>query len=183
MKKYTSNQDIDKNFPSHFGTGTEDYYGWAGGVVPTPADEFSKPFLGNIIVGEQRSKGYNVCTRTRVLDAIPFLQRIKFDVEASCGKRQRSHYLQYAQTTFWYGLPGIKHNRKPLPEMAAAQLPLIEDLEKLIEKARREQYVVDGAVEAEILPVANKSKGASEDFADYTHVGRNERWCYEKCLV
>ena len=22
-------------FPSHFGTGTEDYYGWAGGVVPT----------------------------------------------------------------------------------------------------------------------------------------------------
>ncbi|MEQ1935876.1 MAG: DUF2961 domain-containing protein, partial [Fimbriimonadaceae bacterium] len=26
--------DWDRGFPTHFGTGTEDYYGWAGGVYP-----------------------------------------------------------------------------------------------------------------------------------------------------
>ncbi|MDN5211364.1 DUF2961 domain-containing protein [Fulvivirgaceae bacterium BMA12] len=165
-EKIYIDEDFSKNFPSHFGTGTEDYYGWAGGVVPTPADEFSKPFVGNIIVGEQRSKGYNVCSRTRVLDAIPFHSRIRFDVEASCGKRQRSHYLQYSQTTFWYGSPGIKHNRKSLPDMAAAKLPVVEDLEKLIAIAKQEQYVVDGAIEAEILPTVNKSAAVVENFAD-----------------
>lgn len=34
----------DDTFPSLFGTGTEDYYGWAGGVVPNPEDEFYTPF-------------------------------------------------------------------------------------------------------------------------------------------
>ncbi|MFW6277730.1 MAG: DUF2961 domain-containing protein, partial [Prolixibacteraceae bacterium] len=81
-EKIYVDEDFDRNFPSHFGTGTEDYYGWAGGVVPTPADQFSKPFLGNIIVGHPRSQGYNVCTRTRVLDAIPFNEKLKFDFES-----------------------------------------------------------------------------------------------------
>jgi hypothetical protein len=41
----------DKGFPTHFGTGTEDYYGWAGGEIPTRKDEFSTPFLANARVG------------------------------------------------------------------------------------------------------------------------------------
>ncbi|MDO5980191.1 glycoside hydrolase family 172 protein [Flavivirga spongiicola] len=164
-KIYIDN-DIEKNFPSHFGTGTEDYYGWAGGVVPTPTDEFAKPFLGNIIVGEQKSKGYNVCTRTRVLDAIPFNKQIQFDIESSCGKRSKSHFLQYAQTTFWYGIPGVKHNREPLPEFASAKLPSIEDLEKEIEKAKGSQYIVEGALEAELLPIIEKSDKVKENFSE-----------------
>lgn len=113
----------------HFGTGTEDYYGWAGGIVPTPDDEFSKPFLGNIIVGEPRSKGYNICTRTRSLDAISFSKEIKFDMEASCGKRSTSHFLQYSETVYWYGKPGLQHSRKPSKEKAAWKLPQVKDLE------------------------------------------------------
>ncbi len=163
--------DIEKNFPSHFGTGTEDYYGWAGGVVPTPDDQFSKPFLGNIIVGEPRSKGYNVCSRTRVLDAIPFEEQIKFDVESSCGKRSKSHFLQYTQTTFWYGRPGAKHNKRPLPKMAARKLPGIADLEKIINKSEETLYMVDGAIEAEVLNIADKSKAVEEDFADIPQWG------------
>ncbi|TKG94530.1 DUF2961 domain-containing protein [Puteibacter caeruleilacunae] len=164
-EKIYIDEDIEKKFPSHFGTGTEDYYGWAGGVVPTPKDEFAKLFLGNIIVGETRSMGYNVCTRTRVLDAIPFSKQIKFDVEASCGTRQRWHYLQYAQTTFWYAIPGVKHNRKPLPEMASADLPTLKGLQAIVENAKKQTYVVEGALEAEIVPVVNKSKGVHENFA------------------
>jgi hypothetical protein len=157
-EKIYIDEDIDRNFPSHFGTGTEDYYGWAGGIVPTPADEFAKPFLGNIIVAHPRSMGYNVCTRTRVLDAIPFQKSIKFDVESSCGTRQRWHLLQYAQTTFWYGQPGIKHNKKPLPEMAGMTLPTLEGLQAKVELAKKDQYVVDGAIEVEQLVVSPSKK-------------------------
>lgn len=163
--------DFQKNFPSHFGTGTEDYYGWAGGVVPTSADEFSKPFLGNIIVADPNSKGYNVCTRTRVLDAIPFEKRIKFDVESSCGKRSKSHFLQYAQTTFWYAKPGVEHNRVPLPEKATITLPTIADLEKLIQSSRENQYVVENALEAEILNITRKSIGVEENFSEIPQWG------------
>lgn len=54
----------DKGFPTHFGTGTEDYYGWAGGVVPTREDEFSVPFLANARVGglDGHTTGFNICT-------------------------------------------------------------------------------------------------------------------------
>ncbi len=165
-EKIYVDDDFERNFPSHFGTGTEDYYGWAGGIVPTPADQFSKPFLGNIIVGHPRSMGYNVCTRTRVLDAIPFHKKIKFDVESSCGTRQQWHFLHYSQTTFWYGKPGVKYNRKPLPEMAALKLPTLEGLQQIVEKAKRQQYIVDGALEAEILSISNKSKTVKENHAE-----------------
>ena len=50
----------DDTFPSHFGTGTEDYYGWAGGVVPNPVDEFDEPFLSNVRVASPNSMGYNL---------------------------------------------------------------------------------------------------------------------------
>ncbi len=156
-EKIYIDEDFNTNFPSHFGTGTEDYYGWAGGKVPTPADQFSKPFLGNIIVGNPRSMGYNVCTRTRSLDAIPFQKRIQFDVESSCGTRQRWHFLQYAQTTFWYSAPGVSYNRKPMPEMASMKLPSLEELQLKVKEAKEEQYIVDGALEAEILKVSKKS--------------------------
>ncbi|MCK0156318.1 DUF2961 domain-containing protein [Cellulophaga sp. F20128] len=164
-EKIYVDDDVDNRFPSHFGTGTEDYYGWAGGVVPTPEDQFSKPFLGNIIVGE-KSKGYNVCTRTRVLDAIPFQQQIIFDIESSCGKRSKAHFLQYAQTTFWYGIPGVTHNKKQLPQFAAATLPTVSDLEKLIKTAEGTQYMVDNALEAELLLLSKQSKSVVENFAE-----------------
>ena len=162
-EKIYVDDDFAENFPSHFGTGTEDYYGWAGGIVPTPRDEFAKPFHGNIIVGDPNSMGYNVCTRTRTLDAIPFSQKIKFDMEASCGTRLSSFFLQYTQTTFWYAAPGVKHNRKPLPEMASMPLPTLEGLQEKVKAAQKSQYVANGAIEAEFLPIVKKDKGVSEN--------------------
>lgn len=161
-EKIYVDDDFARNFPSHFGTGTEDYYGWAGGIVPTPRDEFYKPFLGNIIVGENNSEGYNVCSRTRVLDAIPFQNKIKFDMEASCGTRANWFFLQYAQTTFWYALPGVKHNRMPLPEMAERPLPTLSELQNKITEAKKKQFVVEGAVEAELYNIIAKSSSVSE---------------------
>ncbi len=162
-EKIYVDDDFKCNFPSHFGTGTEDYYGWAGGIVPTPKDEFSKPFLGNIIVGENNSEGYNVCTRTRVLDAIPFGRKIKFDMEASCGSHRTKWFmLQYAQMTFWYAIPGVKHNRLPMPEMAAKPLSTLAELQAKIGEAKKKQFVVDGAIEAELYKITVKSTSVEE---------------------
>jgi hypothetical protein len=139
--------DIDRKFPSHFGTGSEDYYGWAGGEVPIRQDEFSTPFLANVRVGGEHhpqeekggrpgpfTRGYNICTRTRSLDATPFHSRFKFDMEAFNMIDSPEAYLQYALVTFWYGAPGASHNRPPLPEAAAAAVPRAEDVEAYAQK-------------------------------------------------
>jgi hypothetical protein len=135
-EKIYIDEDIDKGFPSHFGTGTEDYYGWAGGVVPNPEDQFSKPFVANVLVGYPNSLGYNICSRTRVLDAIPFQGRFKFDMEASCGRRLPWFHLLYASASFWYAIPGAVSNRAPQPEMAKQKIMTVEELQKVNEKVK-----------------------------------------------
>ncbi|MDR1746432.1 MAG: DUF2961 domain-containing protein [Tannerella sp.] len=137
-EKIYIDEDFDRKFPSHFGTGTEDYYGWAGGEHPTRADEFSTPFLANIRVGgetrgftgaEPHTRGYNICTRSRSLDAIPFNKRLRADIEASNGVTAKpDDLLQYALTAFWYGAGSASHNRPPLKTEASLSVPQIEDL-------------------------------------------------------
>lgn len=150
-EKIYSDEDFDNRFPSHFGTGTEDYYGWAGGVFPNPQDEFSKPFLGNILVGSPNAIGYNICSRTRVLDAVPFERRFKFDMESSCGTRQSWFHLLYSAASFWYALPGAEQNKVPLPEKASAKIMSLEELQELNRQAKASKYIVEGAIECENL--------------------------------
>ncbi|MBI5705379.1 MAG: DUF2961 domain-containing protein [Armatimonadetes bacterium] len=112
-----------KGFPTHFGTGTEDYYGWAGGVYPVKEDEFSAPFLSNVKVGglDGHTQGVNICTRERGLDAIPFLRRLRFDMESSFGTdmRQKWDLLGYSSVVFFYAFPGATHNRPAESKEAA----------------------------------------------------------------
>jgi hypothetical protein len=111
-----------KGFPTHFGTGSEDYYGWAGGENPTRRDEFSTPFLANVRVGglNADTQGYNICTRTRALDAIPFRRRLVFDMESSFGVDIRHPWdlLGYSVVTFYFARPGAADNRPPQPREA-----------------------------------------------------------------
>lgn len=151
-------------FPSHFGTGTEDYYGWAGGVVPNPVDEFHVPFLSNVRVAAPNSKGYNTCTRTRSLDAIPFTDSLDFNIESSAGKRTNWFHLQYAVNTYWYACPGAESNHKPLPEMAARRITTLEELEAYNERCKANKYVFPDAIEAENLPTYHLDAGV-EDIA------------------
>lgn len=96
-------------FPSHLGTGTEDYYGYAWGT----AHEFSSPFVSmprRDTRGKQDWSGHTTTTRVRALDAIPFRSALRFDMEAW-------HWpnwvpLDYAAATFWYARPGSTHNRE-----------------------------------------------------------------------
>lgn len=134
-EKIYIDDDYDKaGFPSHFGTGTEDYYGWAGGVNPDGRDQFSMPFLSNVRVGNPANpRGYNISTRCRVLDAIPFRSRLRFDMEASAGTQIRNPWnlLHYSAVTFWYARPGARHNRSPQPERATQPPMTVEQLEAM----------------------------------------------------
>ena len=48
--------------------------------------------------------------------------------------------------------------------MASAKLPSLAGLQAIVEKAKKDKYIVDGALEAEILGIS-QSVGAAEDFA------------------
>lgn len=86
----------DDKFPSHFGTGTEDYYNssWAP-VVP-----FHTPFGGAPRADLESSHGYNAFYRTRHLDGIPFNKSFQFDIEMLGWKPGKA---DYATTIYWYG--------------------------------------------------------------------------------
>ena len=156
----------DKGFPTHFGTGSEDYYGWAGGVVPTRADEFSVPFLANARVGgvDGHTTGFNICTRTRSLDAIPFNTRLCFDMESSFGTDMRNPWnlLGYSVATFWYAKPGASHNRPAQPEAAAKPILSLAGLKAqsaTIRAPKATQAIGAGGYEFELLKPTGKSPG------------------------
>jgi len=150
----------DATFPTHFGTGTEDYYGWAGGEIPTRRDEFSHPCASNVRVGgNPRTRGYNICTRERLLDAIPFGRNLLLDIEASSGVSSRSANIfdQRSGVVYWYGVPGAKHNRLPQAEAAARPLPTAVDLYRLPQEASKKDSSSRSAIEFQNLaPKAHK---------------------------
>ncbi len=133
-KIYIDENDINRKFPSHFGTGTEDYYGWAGGVVPTGKDVFSMPFGSNVRIGNKANPmGYNICIRNRILDNIPFSNRLVFDMEASPGTDIRNYWnlLAYSMVTYWYGMPDVTSNRSPRPDIAEKKLMSLSEIERM----------------------------------------------------
>lgn len=145
-KIYIDEEDIRQYFPSQFGTGTEDYYGWAGGVIPTGKDIFSLPFCSNVRNGNSLNpRGYNICIRNRMLDAIPFDDALKFDMEASPGVDIRHYYnlLAYSMVTYWYGLPGATSNRIPLIKKMKQKLMKLSTLDTLEEKLRTGRMHLD----------------------------------------
>jgi hypothetical protein len=144
-----------ESFPSHFGTGTEDYYGYAWGGMLVENDFYTHPFHAQPQSGPNRTYGHNTETRTRALDAIPFKRSLKLDMEvwhwADCN-------VAYAVASYWYALPGATSNRKPSPEEAARDVPTVPPL-KARPKQRPGKVAVKGAVEFEKHKPQAKSEG------------------------
>lgn len=105
-----------ESFPSHLGTGTEDYYGYS--YAPKPVH--NTPFCGEPRIDSPMTQGHNTDTRTRNLDTIPFRRSLQFDMELISWKPTS---LTYAATTYWYAFPGTKSNVQPQPREAA--LPVL----------------------------------------------------------
>ena len=90
-----------EKFPSHFGTGTEDYYGYAW---CTP-QFFESPFRAQPRAEGPGNFGNTTNLRFRALDAIPFTADFRFDMEVWHWKATE---IDYAVATFWYGTASSK---------------------------------------------------------------------------
>lgn len=88
-------------FPSHFGTGTEDYFGyaWCSNV------NFQSPFIAQPKGDGNRNVGMSINARWRMLDALPFTESLRFDMELW---HWRQCKMDYATTSYWYGTEDTK---------------------------------------------------------------------------
>lgn len=87
-------------FPSTFGTGTEDDFGYAWGSTA----RFQRAYHAEPLTGGGASfLGHTSVIRTRILDAIPFTHHLAFD-------REIWHWTDvdasWMQTVYWYATPG-----------------------------------------------------------------------------
>jgi len=111
-----------EDFPSIFGTGTEDYYAYSWGGVST--DFYEHPFHAqprshkynklNRNTGDERNTlGYSTETRTRALDGMPFSSSLQLDMEVWSGT---DCDMAYGVGVYWYGDAEATSNRTPDPE-------------------------------------------------------------------
>lgn len=106
----------DDKFPSFYGTGTEDFYGYAWGSP----ELFEGPFCTQVLVdGPVRNLGHTVISRVNILDSIPFNEKFKFDMEVWHWKPCQ---VSYATSVFWYALPGADCNVQPMPDEASREI-------------------------------------------------------------
>jgi hypothetical protein len=150
--------------PSHIGTGTEDYYGYAW----CRPEYFEAPFHAQPTGTGNLSGGFSVNSRYRNLDTLPFTGQIKVDMEMW---HWRNTKMNYAPTTFWYARPGAQCNVQPDPESAA--LPVARQRTDVVEVMR-----VPGAIEGETLKIAEKSGGITEvqDIPMFRWSGDRQLW-------
>jgi len=137
-----------EHFPSHIGTGSEDYYGYAW----CKPEYFESAFHAQPCGDGNLKPGFSVNLRFRSLDAIPFEKSIKFDMELWHWAKTT---MSYAPTTFWYARPGAKWDVKPDPKEAKRPIPRsVEDIIK--------PRMVKNAIEGETLKVLECSGGTTE---------------------
>ena len=115
-----------ESFPSHLGTGTEDYYNYS--YAPKPVHQ--TPFANLVRMDQPMTQGWNVMSRTRQLDGIPFHQSFQFDMELISAKPTT---LIYCATTYWYAFPGATSNLKPQPQEAKLPVPTLADAKAVAE--------------------------------------------------
>lgn len=84
----------DEEYPSHFGTGVEDYYSFCGYF------RFHTPFSGEPRLDRNNFNGVNIHYRTRNLDIIPFDRHLLFNLEM---QGHEAGTANVSSTIFWYG--------------------------------------------------------------------------------
>jgi hypothetical protein len=154
-----------EGFPSWFGTGTEDYFGYAW-CDPTP---FMAPHHAQVVCQGPANFGFTVLHRSHQLDSVPFGKSFRFDLE-------RWHWVEtatidYETVAYWYGAPGASSG---LPAVPAADDRLLTQL------AGPKVFVAEGALEGEALRVVACSGGTHEaqdlSFVENTFSRDGHRW-------
>lgn len=136
-----------ETFPSWFGTGTEDYFGYAW-CDPTP---FDAPFHAQTRCDGPMNFGFTQLHRSHLLDSVPFERSFRFDLE-------RWHWvpdikIDYATVAYWYGDKGAASGLPPVPGAKERFLepPLLPKM-----------FVAKNAIEGESLQVRSCSAGTHE---------------------
>lgn len=144
-----------EKFPSFFGTGTEDYYGYAW-CWPEP---FNHAYHNETRCDGPDNYGHTAVNRWHIMDRIPFTRDFKFDMEI--WHWNATAKLDFSVVTYWYGLPGAQADA-PAITREALRLKLLPAYQ---------MPKVAGAIEGEQLVVAAKTgkvdvqeiEGASEE--------------------
>ncbi len=100
-----------EGFPSTFGTGTEDYFGYAW-CCPEP---FEGPFHAQARCDGPGNYGYTSVNRFQLADHVPFQRSFRFDLEVW---HWQDVEVDYASTAWWYAPATAGHKLPPLPEVA-----------------------------------------------------------------
>ena len=161
-----------EDFPSIFGTGTEDYYGYAWGGKTT--DFYEHPFHAQVfcnkynklnrkpeaIAGKRDTQGYSTETRTRALDTMPFSESIQVDMEIWCFTEEP---MGYQVGSYWYGDAATTSNRKPEP-LEVLNVPPLPDMNDEANTATGKSF--EGAVEVELDNVISKPESIEVNTQD-----------------
>jgi hypothetical protein len=105
-------------FPSHFGTGTEDYYGYAW-CWPVP---FTHAYHNQPRCDGPGNYGRTSVNRFHILDRIPFTKDFKFDMELWHWNEKCK--VNMAVIPYWYARPGATDGFKPIADADAIVRPM-----------------------------------------------------------
>lgn len=133
-----------ESFPSTFGTGTEDYFGYAW----CDTTLFTAPYHAQSRCDGPANRGYCSLLRHHLLDDIPFRESLRFDMEIW-------HWVEtamsYATVAYWYGPPGMDHDHllASPAERRVIPVPEIPEVEGALEG---EAFVVESATGGQAHP-------------------------------
>lgn len=130
-----------ETFPSSFGTGTEDYFGYAWG----DPEVFARPFHAQPHT-EPGNFGHTLDERFHIMDCVPYRKSFEFDLEMW---HWADVIATYVHTAYWYALPGT-----PGPVAIDPKLLVIDEL--------KPPQPVKGAIEGENLKIFAVSGGVTE---------------------
>jgi len=151
-----------ESFPSHFGTGTEDYYGYAWCYPGL----FTHAYHSQSRCDGPGNYGRTSVNRFHIIDAIPFNSNFRFDMEL--WHSHQNCKVNMAVTTYWYARPGGASDYKPIQAGDAKVRPLTP-------------YVVprvSGAIEGESMKVLKMDgKAAPQNWENLS--GEQHCWWHE----
>ncbi|MFN8140383.1 MAG: glycoside hydrolase family 172 protein [Fimbriimonadales bacterium] len=132
-----------EEFPSTFGTGTEDYFGYAW----SSNELFQHTYHNQVRCDGPGTRGYTAINRFQVIDDIPFTKQFKFDMEIWHWADVKA---DFAEVSYWYQKPGGSDGFAPITSEMQTVFTLPEPLR------------VKGAIEGESLKLISKSGGELE---------------------
>ncbi len=127
-----------ESFPSTFGTGSEDYYGYAWGST----ELFDKPYHAQTRVDGPGSFGNTSLNRWQIFDPISYTTSLKFTLEMW---HWGDVIATFAHTAYWYAKPS---GTPPAPIDFALLLPPKMEPPKPVE----------GAIEGEALKIVKQDR-------------------------